>query len=193
MRKRIWVVAALIAGAAAGSLLAAQPADREMAPLPQRGTPSPVFIIETEKGNIEIECFPADAPKSVEHVLALVRRGFYRGFRFHRAEASLVQIGDPLSRDMSRRGYWGSGGSGNPIGVAEISKRLTHVRGSVALGHSGDPRYADSHLYIMKRAGPSLDGKHAIIGRVIRGMEVVDKIEVADRAVNVYVKGEGPK
>lgn len=154
---------------------------------------SPGLVIETAKGNVEIELFAADAPKSVEHLLGLVRRGFYRGLRFHRVEASLVQIGDPLTRDMSRRGYWGAGGSGTPIGVAEISKRRTHVRGTVALGHSGDPRYADSHIYIMKRPSPSLDGKHAIIGRVVRGMEVVDKIEVTERAVNVYVRGEGPK
>lgn len=153
----------------------------------------PGFVMETAKGTIEIELFAADAPKSVEHLLVLFRRGFYRGLRFHRVETSLVQIGDPLTRDMSRQAYWGSGNSGNPIGVAEISKRHTHVRGTVALGHGGDARYADSHIYIMKRASPSLDGKHTIVGRVVRGMAVVDKLEVTERVVNAYVRGEGPK
>ncbi len=79
----------------------------------------PVLVLETAKGNIEIETYPEEAPKTVAHILALVKRGFYNGLRFHRAEANFViQIGDPMTRDMSRQDSWGRGNSGKPIGVA---------------------------------------------------------------------------
>jgi cyclophilin family peptidyl-prolyl cis-trans isomerase len=151
---------------------------------------SPVMVIETVKGTIEIQLHQSEAPKSVEHILALVKRSFYRSQRVHRAEASLVQFGDPQSRDMTKQASWGSGSSFKPIGVAEISKRR-HVRGTVGLAHSGNARLADSQIYIMKAASPSLDGKHAIIGQVVRGMPVVDKLERADLLKLVTIKAAG--
>jgi cyclophilin family peptidyl-prolyl cis-trans isomerase len=164
------------------------------APAAQRAgaTPAPVLVIETRKGTIEIALAPADAPKSVEHLTALVRRRFYLGQRFHRVTASLVQIGDPASRDMSRRASWGGGNSGSPIGVAEIHPARKHVRGAVGLAHSGNPKFADSQFYIMKRAAPSLDGKHAIVGRVVSGMDVVDRIEDAEWTRSITLKTAGP-
>jgi cyclophilin family peptidyl-prolyl cis-trans isomerase len=148
----------------------------------------PVLVLETAKGAIQIQLFQKEAPKSIEHMLALVKRSFYRGQRFHRVTPMLVQVGDPQSRDMSRRDYWGNGNSGNPIGVFEWSKKRTHVRGAVGLAHSGNPLGADSQFYIMKGATSSLDGKHAVIGQVIAGMAVVDKIEVTDMIKNTVVK-----
>lgn len=160
----------------------------------QAATPAPgnpVVVFETAKGVIEIELFAKDAPKSTEQIVRLVRGNFYRGHRFHRAEASLVQTGDPNSRTFSKQNLWGSGGSGRPIGVAEISKSRKHLRGSVALAHSGNAARADSQFYIMKRTGASLDGKHAVIGRVLAGMDVVDKLQVGDLITKVSVKAEG--
>ena len=148
----------------------------------------PVFVLETAKGTIEIRLFESEAPKSVAQIVTLAKRSFYRGQRFHRAEASLVQVGDPSSRDMSKEAYWGRGGSGTPIGVFERSKTRKHVRGTVALGHSGNPAGADSQFYIMKAASPSLDGKYAIIGQVVAGMGVVDKIQVKDLIKNTTLK-----
>src|SRR3954468_16783786 len=76
----------------------------------------PVVVLETAKGTIEIETYPEDAPKTVANFLDLVKKGFYNGLRFHRAEANfLVQIGDPKSRDMSLSEWWGRYGSGKPI------------------------------------------------------------------------------
>ena len=149
---------------------------------------NPVLVFDTLKGSIEIELFQADAPKSVEHILALMKRGFYRAQRFHRVLPSLAQFGDPQSRNMAMRDYWGSGNSGNPIGIFEMPKKRTHVRGAVGLAHSGNPLGADSQIYIMKTASPGLDGKHAIVGQVISGMEVVDKIVVTDMIKNATVK-----
>lgn len=158
------------------------------APEAPRAPASPVLVLETVKGTIEIELYQADAPKSVAHIVDLVRHGFYRGLRFHRVTTSLVQIGDPMTRNMTRRAYWGSGGSGHPIGVSEVSKKHSHVRGTVGLASAAGPQYADSQFYIMKRASPSLNGKYTIIGRVVSGMAVVDKLKVADVLKNATIK-----
>ena len=155
--------------------------------------PPPTLVLDTVKGTIEIAFFPAEAPKSVEHIVELVRKSFYRGQRFHRADEGVVQFGDPRSRDMTYKAYWGTGGSGKPINAFELSKKRLHVRGSVGLGHSGNAMSADSQIYIMKRASPSLDGKYAIIGQVTVGMGGVDKIAIEDSIKNAYMKGEGGK
>jgi cyclophilin family peptidyl-prolyl cis-trans isomerase len=152
------------------------------------GPPPPTLVFETVKGTIEIQLDPANAPKSVAHVLELAKRSFYRGQRFHRVEAVLVQFGDPTTRDMTRANSWGFANSGDPVGVAEITPRMKNVRGAVGLAHAGNPQFADSQLYILKAASPSLDGKHAIIGHVTVGMAVVDKLEYADLIKNVTVK-----
>ena len=148
----------------------------------------PVLLLESAKGAMEITLYPADAPKSVEHILSLVRRHFYRGLRFHRVTNSLIQIGDPQTRNMSLEGAWGTLGSEDPIGVAEISKTRKHERGTVGLAHAGDPKYADSQIYIMKAASPSLDGKYTIIGHVTKGIEVVDKFVKADIVTDITLK-----
>jgi cyclophilin family peptidyl-prolyl cis-trans isomerase len=150
----------------------------------------PTLEMDTAKGMIQIRLFPADAPRSVEHILALVKRNFYRGLRIHRAENSLVQFGDPTSRDVSRRDWWGRTSSGQPIGVSEINKR-PHVRGTVSLAHSGDPRSADSQMFIMKTASPSLDGKHVVIGQVTSAMNIVDQLRVTDVIKNITIRGGG--
>src|SRR3954451_23160070 len=83
----------------------------------------PVIVLETAKGTIEFETYPEEAPKTVARILELVKKGFYNGLRFHRAEPNfLVQVGDPVTRDVSREASWGSGGSGKPIGVSEVTK-----------------------------------------------------------------------
>ena len=152
---------------------------------------NPVVVLETVKGTIEIEFFAKDAPKTVARLLTLVRQNFYRGQRFHRVETNfLIQIGDPATRDFTKRARWGRGGSGQDIGVAEIVKTRRHVRGAVGMAHGGRPERADSQFYIMRGARPSLDGKYAIVGRVISGMDVVDKTELTDLVRRVYVKGE---
>ncbi len=165
-------------------------------PQAQRGVPSapagPTMTIVTAKGTIEIRLFRSDAPKSVEQILSLTARNFYRGQRIHRVERSLVQFGDPSSRDMSKRDWWGRSGSGNPIGVAEFNRR-THIRGAVGLAHAGNARAADSQIYILKAAAPSLNGKHVVIGQVTRGMEAVDQLLVGDVLKNVTITGADQK
>ncbi len=176
----IGLVAAALCGAAA-----AQPSG----PAPE----GPVLVMETAKGVVEIELYEKDAPKTVAHILALVKRRFYNGQRIHRVEQNfVVQFGDPQSRDMTKRDRWGREGSGQPIGVAEISKKRSHRRGAVGMAHAGDPAQADSQMYIMLSDRPALDGKYAVIGRVIAGMDVVAKFEVGDVIKRISVKAPAP-
>jgi len=100
-------------------------------------------------------------------------------------------MGDPQTRDMTKKDMWGRGpasGSGKPIGVAEISKRRTHTRGAVGMAHAGDPTQADSQFYITRRATPQLNGRYVVFGQVISGMDVVDATQVGDVIKRIYVK-----
>ena len=141
----------------------------------------PIIVLDTAKGVIEIETYPEEAPKTVAHIVALIKRGFYNGLRFHRAEPGFViQVGDPMTRDMSKQDSWGRGNSGKPIGVAEIAKKRTHIAGAVGMGHSGSAKDADSQIYITLRAAPTLNGKYTVFGRVIKGLDVAAKIQKTD-------------
>jgi len=150
----------------------------------------PVVVIETNKGTITIETYPSEAPKTVENFLKLVKATFYNRQHFHRVEpGTVVQAGDPNSRDLQKKDAWGRTGSGQPIGVAEISKKLKHKRGTVAMANAGDAAKADSQFYIaIGKKGRIPDGKYAIFGQVTSGMDVVDKIEVGDTIRRMYVK-----
>lgn len=154
----------------------------------------PVLVFETAKGTFEIETYPNEAPKSVEHILALAKRNFYNGQRVHRVVPGfVVQFGDPQTRDMTKRSAWGTRGSGRAIGVAEINPKRPHRLGAVALAHSGDPRGADSQLYVAlggleepRIAG--IQGDFTVIGQVISGMDVVRQLQVPDLIRRVTVK-----
>jgi cyclophilin family peptidyl-prolyl cis-trans isomerase len=149
----------------------------------------PVIVLETVKGNIEFETYPEEAPKTVAQIVGLVKRNFYNGLRFHRAEFSLIQVGDPATRNMTMREWWGRAGSGKPIGVAEITKKRRNIRGAVAMAYPGtDAKAADSQFYILTKAHPDFDGKYTVFGQVIKGMEVVDKIQVPDILKRAFVK-----
>ena len=160
--------------------------------------PDPVILVETDKGTIEIELQPKMAPKGVEKILGLVEQGFYRGLRVHRVTNSIVQMGDPQTRNMRLQNMWGTGGSGKMLGVVEINPMMKHVRGAVGLAYSanGGPKFADSQFYIMKSASQGLDGDYSIIGRVINGITVADRLQVTDVIKNISVKppkGGAPK
>jgi peptidyl-prolyl cis-trans isomerase B (cyclophilin B) len=155
-------------------------------------TPAPVIVVETTKGTFTIETFPKEAPLTVAHIVDLVKRGFYDGQRVHRAiPGFVVQFGDPQTRDLSKRALWGRGAaaaSGTPIGASEISKKRLHVEGAVGVSHMGDPKKADSQIYITLRKRPDLDGQYAVFGHVVEGGDVPEVLEVGDLIVRVSVK-----
>lgn len=175
---------------AGGGLVLALPAPASETRTVSQAAGSPTLVLDTVKGVIEIELLRGDAPKSVDYIVALVQKNFYRGLRFHRAERGLVQVGDATSRDVSKQAWWGRNVHTPTIGVAEISKKLIHVRGTVGLAYAagGNPEFANSQFYIMKEASPSLNGKYTIIGRVRVGMPVVDTLKVGDVLKQATIK-----
>ncbi len=165
-------------------------------PAPQKpgAATLPVLVLDTVKGVIEIELYPEEAPKSVARILELAKQGFYRGQRFHWVTPGVAQFGDPLSRDMTRQKDWGSGGSGykngvRAIGVFEPSKRKFE-RGTVGYYHRDTQKAedADSQMFILTQTNPPLNGKYPLVGRVTKGMAVVDKLEAADTIKNLTIK-----
>ena len=179
------VVLAMVVLAISMSLEAGQ-----LTPRPPK--PIPVIVVETSKGTFAFETFPNEAPKSVAHIVALARKGFYDGQRVHRAlPGFLVQFGDPQTRDLSLRDRWGRGAaasSGSPIGVAEISKKRLNVAGAVGIAHMGRPASGDSQIYITLAPRRDLDGQYAVFGRVIEGGDVPAALQVGDEIRRVYVR-----
>ena len=136
-------------------------------------------VVTLEKGGeIRIEFFPEDAPKTVENFVTLAKKGFYDGLVFHRVVPGFVaQGGDPKGD--------GTGGPGYKI-KAEFNKQK-HLRGSVAMARSAAPDSAGSQFYITFGPQPSLDGQYTVFGRVVSGMEHVDKIKVGDKMKSVKI------
>lgn len=161
-------------------------------PAPDAQPRHPVVVVETSKGSFEIEMFPEDAPKSVVHVIDLVKRGFYDGQRIHRAlPGFLVQWGDPRSRDTAQESEWGRGAaasSGAAVGAAELSKKRSHTKGAVGLAHPGNPAQADSQIYVMLADRPELNGRYTVIGGVIAGDEVPARLERGDLILRMSVR-----
>lgn len=152
----------------------------------------PVIVVETSKGTFEFETYPVEAPRTVAHVLDLVKRGFYDGQRIHRAlPGFLVQWGDPGSRDLSREADWGRGAeasSGNPIGVSELRRKRLHTRGAVAMAHQGNPALADSQIYVTLANRPDLNNRYTVFGQIIAGVDVPARLERGDLISTMYVK-----
>jgi peptidylprolyl isomerase/peptidyl-prolyl cis-trans isomerase B (cyclophilin B) len=129
-------------------------------------------------GEIRIEFYPHDAPKTVENFVGLVKKGFYDGLTFHRVVPGfVVQGGDPKGN--------GTGGPGYTI-KAEFNKQK-HGRGSVAMARSQHPDSAGSQFYICYGPQPHLDGQYTVFGRVTAGMEHVDRIKQGDRMSAVTI------
>lgn len=138
-----------------------------------------VAMIALEKGGeIRIELFPEDAPKTVENFVTLAKKGFYDGLTFHRVVAGfVVQGGDPKGD--------GTGGPGYTIN-AEFNERK-HVRGTLAMARSQHPDSAGSQFYITFGPQPGLDRQYTVFGQVVSGMEHVDTIQVGDTMRSVTI------
>jgi peptidylprolyl isomerase len=137
--------------------------------------PENVLVMELKDGTVLIEMLPQTAPQHVARIKELTRKGFYDGLTFHRViDGFMAQTGDP-------RGD-GTGGSGKKL-AAEFS-REPFVRGTVGMARSNDPNSGDSQFFIMFAPAPHLDGQYTVWGRVIEGIEIVDKIKRGDPRQN---------
>ena len=139
----------------------------------------PMLTIETTYGNIEIETYPKEAPKTVSRIVELAKKGFYNGLTFHRVVPGfVVQGGDPKGN--------GTGGSGQNL-PAEFNSHK-HVEGAVAMARAQDPNSADSQFYISLGTHPHLDNNYTVFGQVTKGMDAVKKIKQGDKMVKVMAQ-----
>ena len=192
MRHALMIVCALALSVPVAAQ-APKPGTAPKPPTTAKAGTTPVFRIETAKGVMVVETYPMDAPKSFEHILALVKKRFYDNQAVHRVvPGQAVQFGDPQSRNMMLSDWWGRGpnsGSGSIIGVNEVSKTRKHKRGTLAIANSGSPAVGDSQMFVALRAVSSWDGKYTIIGQVTSGIEVADKLARGDKIKAITVTG----
>ena len=129
------------------------------------------LVMTLKDGDVTIELLPEVAPKHVERIKLLVGRGFYNGTPFHRViEGFMAQGGDPTGT--------GTGGARDlPDLPAEFTNKYRFIRGICGMARSQNPNSANSQFFIMFAPAPSLDGQYTIWGRVIAGMDAVDKIK----------------
>lgn len=127
-------------------------------------------IIETEKGNIVLELFEKEAPKTVANFEKLIRQGFYNGLTFHRVIPDFVIQGGCPKGD-------GTGGPGYTI-KCEINPKK-HGSGALSMAHAGRDT-GGSQFFITHTPQPHLDGMHTVFGKVIDGMDVVYRISQGD-------------
>jgi dolichyl-diphosphooligosaccharide--protein glycosyltransferase len=131
--------------------------------------------IETTQGPITIQFFPNEAPHHVQNFIDLAKKGFYDGTVFHRiVKGFVIQGGDPNTKNDSNRGAWGTGGPGYQIN--EEFNNISHARGIVSMARSSDPNSAGSQFFIVLNDSKFLDNQYTVFGKVIQGMNVVDKI-----------------
>ena len=129
-------------------------------------------LVLSNGGTVVIQLRPDAAPGHVERIQTLVRRGFYNGLKFHRViPGFMAQTGDPKGT--------GTGGSELPDLKAEFTT-IPYMRGMVAAARTDDPNSANSQFFIMFSPNVSLWGKYTVIGRVMSGMDAVDKIAVGE-------------
>ncbi len=143
-------------------------------------TDKELIVIETNRGKMIMALFPNAAPKHVAQFKELTKKGFFNGVRFHRIiPGFMIQAGDPLTRDLSKKPYWGTGGSGKNI-PAEFNK-LNHTIGRVGAARSQDPNSASSQFYICVGDATFLDNNYTVFGEIVEGMNVAIEISKLPR------------
>ena len=142
------------------------------------------MILKLKDGDVEIQLFPDVAPKHVERIQKLANDGLYDNVVFHRvidgfmAQTGDVKFGNSSSKDfdLSRAGM---GGSDLPYLKAEFNN-MPHVKGTVSMARSSNPDSANSQFFICFEEASHLDRSYTVFGKVIKGMEVVEKIKRGD-------------
>jgi len=138
-----------------------------------------VAVMETNLGTIVLQFFPDKAPGHVKNFKDLAKKGFYDGTKFHRVIPKfMIQGGDPNSKGNDRS-IMGRGGPGYTI-KAEFND-VKHERGVLSMARTQDPDTAGSQFFIMVADVPQLDGQYSAFGKVVKGMDVVDKIVALKR------------
>jgi peptidyl-prolyl cis-trans isomerase B (cyclophilin B) len=139
-------------------------------------------VIETDKGSIELQLFPENAPKTVNNFVFLAREGFYDGVSFHRVLPNFViQGGDPTGT--------GAGGPGYKFEDETYNNPLKHETGVISMANAG-ANTNGSQFFITHSPQPHLNGKHTVFGKVVKGMDVVNAIRQGDKMNTVTIREE---
>lgn len=135
---------------------------------------NPIVTIEMENGDVmKAELYPEVAPNTVNNFISLVNKGFYDGVIFHRVISGfMIQGGDPKGTGVGGPGYSIKGEfTGNGF-----KNDLKHDRGVLSMARTMAPNSAGSQFFIMHQNSPHLDGQYAAFGKIIEGLDIVDKI-----------------
>jgi peptidyl-prolyl cis-trans isomerase B (cyclophilin B) len=184
---RAFLFTALALASAASVFAAGAPAQTpapktQGAPKMESKSPHPVATLQTTQGTITFELLPELAPEHVKNFTDLAKSGFYNGTKFHRViPGFMIQGGDPNTK-TSDTSKWGMGDGPRHI-KAEFSppEKASHVRGMVSMARAADPNSASCQFFIVQADSKFLDGQYSIFGKVLSGMDVVDKIANAPR------------
>ncbi len=151
-----------------------------------------IMILKLKDGDVKIELFEDVAPNHVKRIKELANDGKYDNVVFHRvidgfmAQTGDVKFGNSESKDFDLRRA-GMGGSDLPDLNQEFSS-LPHDRGTLSMARSSDPNSANSQFFICFKPAPFLDRQYTVFGKVIEGMDLVDKIKRGDESNNGSVK-----
>lgn len=136
----------------------------------------PVVVLETNKGNIEVQLYPDVAPKTVENFIGLAEKGYYNGIIFHRViPGFMIQGGDPTGTGMGGESLWGADFEDEVSSSVQFTKP-----GILAMANRG-PATNGSQFFITTVPTPHLNMRHTIFGEVVSGMDVVTAIENTPR------------
>ncbi|MBQ7678825.1 MAG: peptidylprolyl isomerase, partial [Butyrivibrio sp.] len=135
---------------------------------------NPIVTITMEDGGvIRAELYPEIAPNTVNNFVSLIRKGFYNGLIFHRViKGFMLQGGDPEGNGMGGPGY----GIRGEFAQNGFANDLKHTEGVLSMARAQHPDSAGSQFFIMHKKAPHLDGGYAAFGKVIEGMEIVNRI-----------------
>ena len=135
---------------------------------------NPIVTITMESGDVmKLELYPEIAPISVNNFISLVKKGFYDGVIFHRViKGFMIQGGDPDGIGTGGPGYSIKG----EFAQNGVENNLKHTEGVLSMARSMMPNSAGSQFFIMHKTSPHLDGSYAAFGKIIEGMDVVNKI-----------------
>jgi peptidyl-prolyl cis-trans isomerase B (cyclophilin B) len=138
-------------------------------------TSNEVAVIKTNEGEMVVQFWTDAAPKTIENFKKLARQGFYDGTIFHRiVKGFMIQGGDPNSKDPAKESSYGQGGPGYEI-KAEFNDH-SHDRGVISMARGPNPDSAGSQFFICLAPVRRLDGQYTTFGKLIKGVDVLEKI-----------------
>ena len=158
--------------------------------------PNPQVVLQTSMGDIPVELSPEKAPKSVENFLQYTKDGFYNGTVFHRVINGFMVQGGGFTKELTQKRT-------RPAIQNEAGNGLSNLRGTVAMARTSDPHSATAQFFINvvdnKRLDSATDQNgatfygYAVFGKVVSGMDVVDKIKVVETSAQGPLPGDVPK